>query len=95
MFAFLRKVVAPELIEVFARDEKAVQKPGRAAHERRLKLKRRAKARKEEARRLKMRSGKLYPPQKGSRRAEFSSARPGQWSTKPGYAVKEDKDVQM
>jgi hypothetical protein len=84
---FLRKLVSTDIMQLVAphwmRRLVGQTPKGRArkltAHQ--LKLKRRAHARKMEAARLKVWSGRLYPPQTGHRRPEWSSALPGRWST--------------
>lgn len=53
------------------------------------KLRRRSRARRDEAISLANRQGGLYPPKQGSRRPEWSSAVPGQWSTLNGLSVEE------
>jgi hypothetical protein len=87
--SWIRKIVAPELIEMVAPlwlRRAALKLPStvRKRDEKALKLRRRAKARKREALMLKERSGRLYPPQSGSRRPEWSSALPNRWSTLNG-----------
>jgi hypothetical protein len=85
--SWIRKIVAPELIEMVAPLWLRRAKLPSAARKRNakaLKLRRRAKARKREAMMLRARSGRLYPPQCGSRRAEWSSALPNRWSTLNG-----------
>jgi hypothetical protein len=82
MFEFLKKLVSPEAIDLigyarikFNKNSKR-GKRSKAA----LKLARRYEARQRENDALLQRAGRLFPPQQGHRRDEFSSNLEGQWS---------------
>jgi hypothetical protein len=85
---WLRKLVAPELIEAVAPHWLRKVSRARRIEKKRTKkaehLRRRYLARRLEMEALKVRSGRLFPPQQGSRRPEWSSALPGKWSTLNG-----------
>lgn len=86
--AFLRKIIAPELIELIGEPRIKLVRPkiklSRADRNRKLRSHRQNRAIRNEARSLAKRNGGLFPPQQGHRRPEWSSARIGKWAALNG-----------
>jgi hypothetical protein len=89
MAGWLRKIIAPEILDAVKfpririatrREQSKHIKSNRAKKARLLHLARRAEARMREAASLKTRAGRLFPPQQGHRRPEWSSAVDNQWN---------------
>lgn len=81
----LKKIIAPELVDAIGFPRIKWVGPSRNHNRRKNRLAKQRLLRKLEAREreiadLKRVSVGIYPPQRGSRRPEFSSATPGQWS---------------
>jgi hypothetical protein len=93
MLNFLRKLVAPEITEAIGTPRikyvKQRAKLSQADKARRLRLKRKIRARKIEARQLAKRTGQLFPPKQGNRRGEWSSARDGRWAALNGLPAEQ------
>ena len=75
MYSFLRKIVAPEVIDAIKYPRIRFIKPAipHAERERIHLLSRKARLRRNEERALICRSGQLLPPAQGNRRPEFCS----------------------